>query len=157
MVTGSFNQSLAHGLKILLLFDTGTPAFTVAEISRRLGYSESKAYRLVRALIKHRFLREIPKTGRYSLGVSALGLGLLAQQTFNLSAIALPLMKELCALTKLVDDFLLRLCLTAHQQPCWKPLVRQAFGQIPRGCAICSEQNDLLGFVLLKILARNLH
>jgi IclR family KDG regulon transcriptional repressor len=96
----TFNQSLAHGLQILLLYDTVAPMFSVAEMSRRLGYGESKTYRLVRPLIRFGFLQEVSGTGLYSLGVNALKIGLLAQQAFNLPAIALPLMKELSGLTK---------------------------------------------------------
>ena len=96
----TINQSLAHGLAILLLYDSGTPFFTVAEVSKRLGYSLSKTYRLIRTLIKHGFLQENPGTAQYALGLNALKLGLLAQQNLNLSVIARPLMKELSLLTK---------------------------------------------------------
>ena len=96
----TINQSLAHGLDILLLFDTSSPAFTVAEISKRLGFSQSKTYRQVRTLIKYRLLQENPGTAQYSLGLNALRIGLLAQQNLNLPAIARPLMKELSVITK---------------------------------------------------------
>ena len=96
----TINQSLAHGLDILLLYDTATHLFTVSEISKRLGYSQSKTYRLVRTLIKYRFLQEHNGTAQYSLGLNALRLGLLAHQQFNISEIARPFMKELSVLTK---------------------------------------------------------
>ncbi len=95
-----FNQSLSHGLQILLLYDRDLPAFSVAEIAKRLGFGASKTYRLVRPLIQFGFLQEIPGTGLYSLGMSAVRTGLLAQQTFNLAGIALPFMSELSRLTK---------------------------------------------------------
>lgn len=96
----SINQSLAHGLEILLLYDSTTPFFTVAEISRRIGYSQSKTYRLIRTFVKYGLIQEDNGTARYSLGLNALRLGLLAQQQFNISVIARPLMKELSLLTK---------------------------------------------------------
>jgi DNA-binding IclR family transcriptional regulator len=96
----TINQSLAHGLDILLLFDTSSPALTVAEISKRLGFSQSKTYRQVRTLIKYRLLQENPGTAQYSLGLNALRIGLLAQQNLNLPTIARPLMKELSVTTK---------------------------------------------------------
>ncbi|MDI7259320.1 MAG: IclR family transcriptional regulator [Thermodesulfobacteriota bacterium] len=96
----SINQSLAHGLEVLLLYDTSCSVFTVAEISRRLKYSQSKAYRLVRTLMKYRLLQDDHGTAKYTLGLNALRLGLLAQQQFNISAIAEPFMKELSLLTK---------------------------------------------------------
>jgi DNA-binding IclR family transcriptional regulator len=96
----SITQSLAHGLEILLLYDTATPLLSVAEISKRLKYSQSKTYRLVRTLMKYDLLREYNGTAQYSLGLNALRIGLLAQQQFNISAIARPYMKELSVLTK---------------------------------------------------------
>lgn len=96
----NINQSLAHGLQILLLFDTATPSLTVAEISNRLGYSQSKTYRLVRTLTKLGFLQEANGKARYLLGLNVLQMGLLAQKQFNISSIARPFMKELSRLTK---------------------------------------------------------
>lgn len=96
----NLNQSLAHGLAILLLYDSATLSLAVAEIAKRLGYSLSKTYRLTRTLVRHGFLQENPGKARYALGLNALKLGLLAQQNLNLAVIARPLMKELSLLTK---------------------------------------------------------
>jgi DNA-binding IclR family transcriptional regulator len=96
----SINQSFAHGLEILFLYDTTTPLLSVAEISKKLKYSQSKAYRLVRTLMKYNLLQEDHGTAKYILGLNALRLGLLAQQQFNISTIARPFMKELSAITK---------------------------------------------------------
>ena len=51
------NQSLAPGLEILLLFDSTRPVLTVPEIGEHLRFSQSKAYRSIRALM-HNGLRE---------------------------------------------------------------------------------------------------
>ncbi len=99
-MTMTINRSLAHGLETLLLFDASTPLLTVAEISKRLRYSQSKTYRLVRTLIRYGLLQGNGGTARYSLGINALRMGLLAREHFNLSAIARPFMKELSLLTK---------------------------------------------------------
>ena len=96
----SINQSLAHSLDILLLYDFDRPVFTVAEISKRLGYSQSKTYRLVRTLIRYGFLKEDRGTSRYSLGLNVLRLGLLARKQFDISSIAYPFMKDLSRLTR---------------------------------------------------------
>ena len=96
----TISQSLAHGLNILLLYDISHPVFTVSEISKKLGYSQSKTYRLVRTLIKYGLLQENHGTAQYSLGLNVLRLGLLSQQQFNISVIARPLMKQLSLLTK---------------------------------------------------------
>jgi DNA-binding IclR family transcriptional regulator len=45
------NQSLAHGLEILFLFESTRPVFTVPEIAEPLRFSLSKAYCLIRALV----------------------------------------------------------------------------------------------------------
>jgi len=94
------NQSLAHGLEILLLFDSAHPSFSVPEIVERLHFSQSKTYRLIRALIHYGLLETQNGTGRYSLGIHILRLGLLAQQKFNTAVMALPFMRELSRLTK---------------------------------------------------------
>ena len=99
-MTTAITQSLAHGLAILLLYDSTARSFTVAEVSKRLGYSLSKTYRLVRTLVRHGFLQESPSRAQYSPGLNALRLGLLAQQNLNLAVIARPLMKDLSLLTK---------------------------------------------------------
>jgi DNA-binding IclR family transcriptional regulator len=96
----TINQSLAHGLEILLLYDHSALHLSVADISNRLKYSQSKSYRLVRTLVKYRLLRGDHGTGRYTLGSNVLRLGLLAQQQFNIVTIARPYMKELSQMTK---------------------------------------------------------
>ncbi len=99
-MTTPINQSLAHGLEILSLFDTSTLLLTVSEISKRLKYSQSKTYRLIRTLIKYRLIEGNEGTSQYSLGLNALRIGLLAQRKFNLPVISRPIMKELSLLTK---------------------------------------------------------
>jgi DNA-binding IclR family transcriptional regulator len=94
------NQSLAHGLEILLLFDSANPAFTVSKIVDHLHFSQSKTYRLIRALVRYGLLETRNGTGQYSLGINALRLGLLAQQKFSLPVMALRFMRELSRLTK---------------------------------------------------------
>ena len=99
-MTMSITQSLAHGLDVLLLYNSSTPLLSVAEISKKLKYSQSKTYRLIRTFVKYGLLQEFNGTAQYSLGLSALRLGLLARQQFNIAAIARPYMKELSKITK---------------------------------------------------------
>jgi IclR family transcriptional regulator, KDG regulon repressor len=94
------NQSLSNGLSILTLYDTENPFFTVLEIVKRLGFSQSKTYRLLRTLLHCGFLQDTPGTAQYSLGMSALRIGLLAQEKFDLPSIARPFMERLCQRTK---------------------------------------------------------
>lgn len=93
-------QSLAHGLDVLLLYDASHPLLSVAEISKRLGFNQSKAYRLVRTLVNYEFLQEKSGTAQYQLGITLYHLGLLAQQQFDICAVARPFMKELASRTK---------------------------------------------------------
>jgi IclR family transcriptional regulator, KDG regulon repressor len=94
------NQSLSHALDILFLFGDATPFLTVSEISEKLQYTQSKAYRLVKTLLEYHLLRENPGTAKYTLGLSAMHLGFLALKNLSLLEIARPLMKELSLLTK---------------------------------------------------------
>jgi len=94
------NQSLAHGLELLLAFESKRPLLTVSEISKLLGFSQGKTYRLVRTLVKYQMVQESPGTSKYSLGLNALRLGFVAQQCISLGAIARPFMKELSLRTK---------------------------------------------------------
>jgi DNA-binding IclR family transcriptional regulator len=96
----TINRSLAHGLNILLLYDASNLSFAISEISRRLKYSQSKTYRLVRTLTQHGFLQEEGRSAQYHLGLNTLRLGLLYQNQFNLSKFALPFMKELSRITR---------------------------------------------------------
>jgi IclR family KDG regulon transcriptional repressor len=99
-MTMAINQSLAHGLNVLLLYDADHLSVTVADISKRLEYTQSKTYRIVRTLTQYGLLRENPGTAQYSLGLNALRIGLLAQQNFRIMSVANPIMKELSRLTK---------------------------------------------------------
>jgi DNA-binding IclR family transcriptional regulator len=99
-MTLSINQSLAHGLEVLLAFESSRTSLTVSEIAQYLKYSQSSTYRLVRTLVKYNLIQENPGTARYSLGLNVLRLGLLAQRTINLGAIARPFMAELSRHTK---------------------------------------------------------
>ncbi len=55
---------------------------------------------MVRTLIRYGLLQENDGTARYSLGLNASRMGLLAQRNFSLPVIARSLMKELSLLTK---------------------------------------------------------
>ncbi len=99
-MTMKINRSVAHSLEVLLLYDFSQPVFTVSEMSKKLGYTQSKTYRLVRTLMQYGFLKEEGGTSRYLLGLNVLRLGLLAQQQLNLSAVARPFMIKLSRLTK---------------------------------------------------------
>lgn len=91
---------LPMNLKVFFLDKGVFHFFTVSDISKRLGSSQIKTYRLVRTLIKYGFLVENPGTAQCGLDQNVLRLGLLAQRQFNISMIARLLMKELSLLSK---------------------------------------------------------
>jgi len=97
MVT-ALNQSLVHGLPILLLFDSGSPYLSVAGVARRLQYSQRRTYQLIRTLLQLSFLQEKPGAARYGLGLNALRLGLLAGRNLDVTSVARPFMRELALL-----------------------------------------------------------
>ena len=94
------NKTFTSGLRVLLLYDSTTPSLTAVEISKRLGFSISKTYRLIRTMVEFDMLREIPQTASYSLGLAIFRLGLLARENFQLPVVARPILKELSLLTK---------------------------------------------------------
>jgi DNA-binding IclR family transcriptional regulator len=97
----SINQSLAHGLEVLLAFDRSNLSLSVFDLSKRLKFSQSKTYRLVRTLIQYNLIQETPGgAAHYALGLNALRLGLIAQKVINLGAIARPFMSELSKHTR---------------------------------------------------------
>jgi IclR family KDG regulon transcriptional repressor len=100
LMATTINQSLVHGLSILLLFDAASPYLSVAEIARRLHYSQSRTYRLIRTLLQLNFLQEKPGAARYGLGLNALRLGLLAGRNLDVTSVARPFMRELALLAK---------------------------------------------------------
>jgi IclR family transcriptional regulator, KDG regulon repressor len=100
LMATTINQSLVHGLSILLLFDAASPYLSVAEIARRLHYSQSRTYRLIRTLLQLNFLQEKPGAARYGLGLNALRLGLIAGRNLDVTSVARPLMEELATLAK---------------------------------------------------------
>jgi DNA-binding IclR family transcriptional regulator len=59
------NQSLAHGLEILFLFESTRPVLTVPEIVEHLRSSQSKAYRLIRALMHYGLLERRKGSGKF--------------------------------------------------------------------------------------------
>ena len=94
------NKTFTSGLQVLLLYDSETHRLTASEISKRLGYSITKTYRLIRTMVQFDMLKENPQTASYSLGRAIVRLGMLAQQNFQLPGVAQPFMKELSLLTK---------------------------------------------------------
>jgi DNA-binding IclR family transcriptional regulator len=76
-------KTLARAFQVLDLFLIGGPSFSLAEVTRSLGWNKATAFRLCKALERPGLLQRDPN-GRFSLGPMALELGtayLAANQT----------------------------------------------------------------------------
>lgn len=88
-------KSLHSALRVLMAFTGGRPSYTVTELAAASGLSKSHTSKIGSALAAAGFIRQDPVTLAYSVGVRSF---LLGSQYFNqdeLSAQALPLMREL--------------------------------------------------------------
>lgn len=89
--------ALARGLKVLSLFDSGTPALDLAAIGRCVGLARATALRTVRTLCDLGFLECVPNTARYQPSVSAAAVGRAAIESNPAVRAAIPIMKRLSA------------------------------------------------------------
>lgn len=106
------SQSLERGLDVLLSFTEAHPRHTAAEISAATNLPISTVYRLLHTLEQRGFV-EPCGNARYQLGISAYRIAETLRQLMppSLSAVAVPLMRELTArsgettvLTRIVGD-----------------------------------------------------
>ncbi|MBI4334420.1 MAG: IclR family transcriptional regulator [Chloroflexi bacterium] len=72
----------------------GAPA-GVTEISKVLHLSKGTVSRLLSDLDREEFVLQHPETGKYTLGIKVLELGLLAQSRLDLRSASLPYMQQL--------------------------------------------------------------
>lgn len=92
-------KSLRSALRVLLEFTSGKPSYTVTELSTRTGLSKSHISKIAAALADAGLLRQDPETLTYSVAVRSFVLG---SQFFNndeLSAKAMPLLRDLTQAT----------------------------------------------------------
>ncbi|WP_417454877.1 IclR family transcriptional regulator [Kiloniella sp.] len=90
---------LHKAFEILDLFQVDHTDWSQSEIIEKTGVSRSTVSRLVRYLVETGYLAEIPKTGRYSLGMAAINLGQRAEAAFDLKSFCQPALEELAKLT----------------------------------------------------------
>ncbi|WP_421782263.1 IclR family transcriptional regulator [Kiloniella litopenaei] len=104
---------LHKAFEILNLFQIGHADWSQGEIIEQTGVSRSTVSRLVRYLVETGYLAEIPKTGRYTLGMAAINLGQRAEAAFDLKSYCQPALEELSALT---DETILLTAFDRHAQ-----------------------------------------
>lgn len=74
LTKGNYSETLDKGLKLLDLYCGEESAFTLAEMSRRLGVNKTSVYRLVNTLCEHGYLQKDQKTKAYGLGIRTIPL-----------------------------------------------------------------------------------
>lgn len=67
----------------------------LAELSREVQLNKTTVYRLVSVLLRHRFLRQDPETGRYRLGLALAELGQLCLAGMEVRREAAPYLNQL--------------------------------------------------------------
>ena len=90
-------QSLAKGIDILFSFKEDTPLLTIDEISSIVGMPKSTCYRFLNTLKIKKMVDFDPSSEKYRIGVRILKLESIAHRSLDIARIALPFLKELCA------------------------------------------------------------
>jgi IclR family acetate operon transcriptional repressor len=97
-VAGS--QTLDRALTVLLeVARNGDRGLSLAECSAILGYSKATTHRILRTLARREFVRLDEERGLYSLGITNLRLGMDFLARLDLRREALPVLRELAAVT----------------------------------------------------------
>lgn len=97
---GARSEGLRRGLEILGLYSDVRCEWGITEISREMNLHKSRVHRAVKTLEDVGFLRKDPKSQKYSLGIRAYDLGIVAARHFSLTPEARPLMQEVADETK---------------------------------------------------------
>jgi IclR family KDG regulon transcriptional repressor len=93
---GAGSQTIDRTLRLLVeIGDGGVDGVSLAECSRRLGYSKATALRILRTLERWRLVEGDATTGAYRLGVATLRLGMIYLENLDLRRVALPVLQEL--------------------------------------------------------------
>ena len=88
-------QSLARGLRILLMLSDSLDGSTVTEVAESLGVDKGSASRLVNTLVKYGFAEKDPVSRRISLGPQIVSLSRSLLTRMPLREVAKPYLREL--------------------------------------------------------------
>lgn len=86
-----------RAIQILNIFESGEETLGVSDISRRLDLNKSTVYEILNTLAHHDFLERDDATKKYRLGASLFHLGNMVGARLNLSDVARPFVRDLCA------------------------------------------------------------
>jgi len=87
-------QSAADVFAALRAFDPALPGLTVIEVAGRAELDRGTALLLIHTLVSLGYLRPVPGTRRFRLGLKCLELGFLTLASQDLQAHAAPLLRE---------------------------------------------------------------
>jgi len=90
-----FIQSLANGLKVLECFGEGREWLTLMDLTRKLGWTKTSAYRYLATLTSLGYLEIDEATRRYRPTVRVLNLGYAALNALTFPELALPILERL--------------------------------------------------------------
>ena len=88
-------RSLAKGFRILEAFEPGQSEMTLSEIAARAHLDAGTTYRLINTLVLTRYLRPVPGTKRYRLGLKTLTLGFATIAAIDVVQVARPILRSL--------------------------------------------------------------
>lgn len=98
---GQIIAAVQRAADVLLLFTKGDrPTLGVSEISRELGYSKAVVHRILNSLRSRELVIIDEETRRYSLGPSAVGLGLTYLEGVDVREVARPTLRKLSEATE---------------------------------------------------------
>lgn len=94
----SGTQVIHRASRLLKAFTLEHPRMSLAELAEKADLPAPTAYRILQALVDEGFLNQDPDLSEYSLGVSLVRLGELAQETVDLCQVAMPHAKRVADL-----------------------------------------------------------
>lgn len=99
MVDSGGTEGAGRVADVLLAFLDGPRTLGVSAIARELGLSKAVVHRILQTLVDRDLLTTDPATRGYTLGAASSALGARALRESDLRAVALPVLRELQAVT----------------------------------------------------------
>ena len=88
-------NAVIRALSILDLLGQANEELGVTEISREIGLHKSTVFRLLNTLALSGYVKQNPKSGKYSLGIHLVQLGMSVLNQIDLRRVARPYLEEL--------------------------------------------------------------
>jgi DNA-binding IclR family transcriptional regulator len=98
------NSTPLVGLKLLQVIANSNEAETLTQIAQRANLSMSRTFRYLKGMTQAGFLHHNEETGKYTIGIAAIELGLAAMSKLDAVDLAANLMRELTKETALASS-----------------------------------------------------